>query len=71
MHEINQYMKVFISKYICNNLYLFPTFIIYLQSPTKVFSTTGTSHRMPGSSVKSITTVTFEVNAPGWYVSFF
>ena len=56
-----QYMKVFTSKFICNNLYLLfvVIFIIYLQSSTKVVSTTGTSHRMTSSSAKSIAGVTF------------
>ena len=63
------YMKVFTSKFICNNLYLLFVFIfiIYLQSSTKLFSITGTSHWMTGSSVKSITGVTFVGKCP-WLV---
>ena len=46
-------MKVFTSKFVCNDLYLLiAIFIIYVQSFTKVFSTAGTSYRMAGLSVK-------------------
>ena len=39
-----QYIKVFTSNLICSNFYLlFVVFIIYLQSSTKVFSTTETT----------------------------
>ena len=42
-------------KFICNNLYLlfvviFIIYLQYLQLSTKVFSTTGTTHRITGSS---------------------
>ena len=64
-----QYMNVFTSKFICNNLYLLfvVIFIICLQSSTKLFFITGTSHWMTGSSVKSITGVTFVGKCP-WLV---
>ena len=72
-------MKVFAWKSICNNLYplLFAViFIIHLQSFSSVFSATGTSHQMTGSSVKSIGRVTFVSNCPclvclAYYVVFF
>ena len=44
------------SKYSWNHLYLFIIFIIYLESFTKVFSTTWTSHWISGSSVKTLVT---------------
>ena len=61
-----QYMKIFTSKFICNNLCLvFGSFIIYLQSSTnKVYSTSGTLHRMTGSSGKLITRLTFVGKCP-------
>ena len=53
---LRQYMKVFTSKFISNNLYLlFVIFIIYLHSFAKIFPAIGISHRMTGSSLKSIT----------------
>ena len=64
-----QYMKVFTSKFTCNNLYLLfvVIFTIYLQSSTILFSITGRSHWMTGSFVKSITGVTF-VGKCSWLV---
>ena len=80
MHKVpRQYMKVFAWKSICNSLYplLFAViFIIHLQSFSSVFSATGTSHQMTGSSVKSIGRVTFVGNCPclvclAYYFAFF
>lgn len=51
-----QYMKAFASKFIYNNLCLFLN--------ATVFSTTGASHWISGSSVKSITGVTFGGKCP-------
>lgn len=46
-----QHIKIFPFIFICNNLYLLSAiFIIYFQSYAKVFSTTGTSQWMTGSS---------------------
>ena len=57
--------NVFPKTYLFNLLYLlFVIFIIYLQSSTKVFSTTGTSHWMTGSSFKSITGLFLWINGP-------
>ena len=80
MHKVSrQYIKVFAWKSICNNLYLLlfaVIFIIYLQSFSSVFSATGTSHQMTGSSAKSIGRVTFVGNCPclvclAYYFAFF
>ena len=63
-------MKVFISKFIYNNLYVLLfviIFIIYLESSTTLFPTTGISHQMTGSSVKLITGTTFIGTYP-WLV---
>ena len=59
-------MTVLISKSICNNLYLLfvVIFVIYLSSSKKVFSKTETSHQMTGSSVTSVTAVTFLGKCP-------
>ena len=64
-----QYMIVVTSKFICNNLYLLivAIFMIYLQWFTKVSSTTETSQRMTGSSIKSVTGETFIGKCP-WLV---
>ena len=57
--------EVFTPKFICNYLYLlFIIFSIYLQSSTKIFSTTGTSYWTTGSSVNWIEGVTFVVKCP-------
>ena len=61
--KILQLIKIaFFEKWIFSN-----SFIIYFQSSTKVFSTTGTSHRMTFSYVNSITGVTFVGKCP-WLV---
>ena len=58
--KILQLIKIaFFEKWIFSN-----SFIIYFQSSTKVFSTTGTSHRMTFSYVNSITGVTFVGKCP-------
>ena len=64
--KMKVYMKVFMSKFLCNNLYLlFVIFIIICNHvKTKVFSITGTSHWMIGSSLKSIIGVTFVGKCP-------